>query len=176
MAKQDKIHQRLSDDLPINSRVAITIVADPYSRIGEQIQVLRSTRDDPLAGMHSRAQIDDAMMAAGRKWQELYECSQIGGIGAIDPGKEAVDGGRFPEPISDRQIKAFRKLNEARLELGGEGYHLIVEILGSRVSIADAACVRGYQSKDGKAYIGRRFRECLNTLAVHWGFAQAVRT
>jgi hypothetical protein len=107
MADMPKIYDRQSRDLPINSKVAEAIVDDPLEA-GAKLKVLRSVRDDPLADMHSRRQIDDAMLAAGREWQRYHEDTQIGGISAIDTTKEAVDGGRIPEPITDRQIKAIR--------------------------------------------------------------------
>lgn len=170
----DKVYNRMTADLPINSQVAPDVVDCPIE-IGAKLRVIRSVRDDPLAGMLSRAQIDQAQYEAGRRWQRHHENSEIGGISAIDPAKEAVDGGKMAEPITDRQITAFRQLIAARNELGQDGNDLITEILGSCVSITDAAISRGLNSKDGKAYVGRRFRECLECLAILWGFAQAKR-
>jgi hypothetical protein len=168
----EKMHQRLSQDLPIGSVVSIAIVADPYSQTGEKIQVLRSTRDDPLAGMHARQQIDDAQLAAGRKWQRLFEQAQIGQIRAIDPGKEAVDGGRTPEPITDRQIATMRKLDEAHKWLGKNDYSIIYTVLGLRRMLKEAAEIHGYSTAREFDYFSRRFKESLESLAVLWGFAQ----
>lgn len=165
------VHERMSADLPINSRVSIAIVKDPYSNFGEQIRVLRSVRDDPLAGMFSRSQIDQAQLEAGREWQRHHENSEIGSIRAIDPGKEAVDGGRMPEPITDRQTKAFRQLAIADAKLGQEGCALVRDVLGYRLSITAAAQKRGMVGESEVKYIGKRFRECLETLAILWGFA-----
>lgn len=167
------VHSRLSQDLPINSRVSIAIVKDPYSQVGEQIRVLRSVRDDPLAGMFSRSQIDQAQLEAGRRWQKHHEESEIGSIRAIDPGKEAVDGGRMPEALSDRQIDAFRALAIADAKLGQEGCALVRDVLGHRLTIAAAAHKRGMSGESEMKYIGKRFRECLETLAVLWEFAGA---
>ncbi len=169
--KPNKVHDRRSIDLPINSRVAVAIVPDPYSTIGEQITVLRSTRDDPLAGMAARNQIDAAQLAAGREWQRHHENSEVGSIRAIDPTKEAVDGGRLPDPITQKQIGAFYQLHEAKMALGREGDGLVRDILGARMSIRLAAEARGCHGDLEIKYIGRRFRECLETLAVLWGFA-----
>jgi hypothetical protein len=166
-----KVHDRIAADLPINAVVAKAVVDDPYSTLGEKITVLRSVRDDPLAGMHSRRQIDDAMLAAGRMWQRYHEHSEIGGVSAIDPAKEAVDGGRIPEPITDRQIKAFRELARADRELGQEGCALVRDILGKRMSIGAAAHRRGLTSVRQITYLGRRFRESLDILAKLWGLA-----
>ena len=172
MSKMEKVHDRRSADLPINSVVSVAIVSDPFSDIGEKITVLRSVRDDPLAAMHSRGQIDDAQQMAGRKWQSLYEESAIGAIRAIDPAKEAVDGGRMCEPLTDMQIDAFALLGEANRVLGIGGGELVRDILGLGLSVAQAAQTRDYHSEREINYVGHRFRCCLESLAIHWGFAQ----
>src|SRR5690242_5172038 len=165
----EKIHDRRTTDLPINSMVSVAIVADPYSDKGEKIEVLRSIRDDHLAGMHSRGQIDDAQLLAGRKWELHLEGAQIGNIRAIDPTKEAVDGGGMREALTDKQIAAFAQLHEASVELGSVGNSLIRDILGERLSVAQAAARRGYNAEREINYLGRRFRECLESLARLWG-------
>ena len=174
MAKRsqaEKVYDRMSADLPINSVVSVAIVADPYSTVGERIQVLRSIRDDPVAGMHARGQVDDAQLAAAREWQRFYEGSEVGSIRAIDPAKEAVDGGRMQDPISDRQIRASAEMAKADKRLGYDGKMLVMDILGRRLSIREAAERRGEFTRSGWEYTGRRFRECLESLAVLWGFA-----
>lgn len=103
-----KIHDRMTGDLPINSVVSIAIVDDPLER-GASLKVLRSTRDDPLAAIYSRSQIDDAQFRAGRDAERLFEAAYIGRISGIDPGRIMVDGGQFPEVITDKQIKANRE-------------------------------------------------------------------
>lgn len=170
-----KVHDRLSRDLPRGSRVAIAIVQDPYSDIGEKIQVTRSIRDDPLAGMHSRQQIDDAQLVAGRKWQAHHEGAEVGLLRAIDPAKEFVDGGQFQDPLPDSKIKALEALREADDALGWEGKTIIRAILGDRLTIVEATMARGGRSEVDIKYVGRRFRECLETLAVLWGFAGKAR-
>jgi len=151
--------------------VAVAIVTDPHSDRGEKIQVVRSIRDDPLGWMHSRRQIDDAQLAAGRKWQKLHEISTIGPISAIDPAKEAVDGGEMREPLTNLQIDAFKELSKVSRELGEFGGALVRAVLGRGLSVASAAAEFNFSSKYETEYIGRRFRECLETLAIHWGLA-----
>lgn len=173
--KAEKIHDRMTADLPINSVVSISIVPDPYSNTGEKIKVLRSIRDDPLASMYHHGRINDAQLEAGRKWQKLHELSTIGAISAIDPTKEAVDGGQLRDPITDHQIKAFRALADAYKELGAFGGRLIFDVLADGMTLAKAAASRGLNGQRATLYVGRRFIECLETLAVHWGFAGEKR-
>ena len=167
--KRILVHERLATDLTYGAKVRTTMVDDPYSQDGGRILVLQSRRDDQLVGLHARGKIDDAQLAAGRQWEAYEEAAQIGGPSAIDPGKEAVDGGRIPEPFTDRHLKAIRALLEARSTLGLEGYALVKDVLTERLSVREAAYKGGYQSERGVNYVSIRFRECLETLAILWG-------
>lgn len=167
----DEIHDRTTDDIAINSQVTVAVVSDPYSETGEKIKVTRSLRDDPLAAMYEREQIDDAQFAAGRKWQLLHGKSTIGSIKAIDPGKEAVDGGIMSEPITDMQIAAFQELAKCAGELGFFGNRLVFAVLGEGKQINEAAREFRLSADYEVRYLGRRFRECLETMAIFWQFA-----
>lgn len=167
---KDKIYDRMSEDLPINSVVAPAVVDDPLEK-GAKLKVLRSLRDDTLAWLHSRDQIDDAQLCAGRLWQRHHENCEIGGARAIDPTKEAVDGGRFKEPDNSRYSAAFAALRDARKTLGVDGYQLVEDVLCSRTTLTEAALARGHTSIADRKYVGRRFRECLESLAKLWGYA-----
>jgi hypothetical protein len=169
-AQTEKVHERIAADLPINSRVAKAIVDDPYSNNGEKIEVLRSVRNDPLADMLSRRVIDQAQFNAGRYWQALHERSTIGAVGAIDPGKEAVDGGKMRDPITDSQIKAFRELAKAEKLLGHWGSALMQDLLADQMSM-NAMC-RKYECTTGRQmnFLSLRLRECLEDLGKLWGF------
>jgi hypothetical protein len=169
-SQAEKIHVRMSGDLPINSRVAVAIVPDPYSTIGEKIQVVRSVRHDPLADMLSRGVIDQALYLAGRKWQNLHERSTIGSIGAIDPTKEAVDGGKMREPLSDSQINAFKELQAAKIMLGAGGARLMMNLLEDQLSMASLGKL--YECDTGRKlnFLSLRVRECLGDLGKLWGY------
>lgn len=169
-AIDDKVYNRMTADLPINSQVAPAVVDDPYEP-GAKLRALRSIRDDPLAGMHSRDQIDHAQFIAGREWQKYHEHSEIGGISAIDPTKEAVDGGRMADPLSERYSKAVAKMTAADAVLGFQGSFLVRQVLGQRKSIQEVSMALGLTSQREFNYMSRRFRECLESLAKHWGFA-----
>lgn len=169
-SEAEKIHERLSSDLPINSKVAVSIVDDPFSQRGEKISVLRSIRNDPLADMLSRGVIDRALFETGRKWERLHECTQIGPIAAIDPGKEAVDGGRMRDPITDRQIDAFRELAKADVRLGHWGSVLIRNLLADRMTVGQMAELHDCKTGRRANFLSMRVRECLEDLGRLWGF------
>jgi hypothetical protein len=98
-----KIHDRRSKDVLRNRHVSIIEVEDPYER-GEMIVVSRQLRGDPLGRLHAHGQIDQAQYNAGRAFQFDWETAERGAR-AIDPTKEAVDGGQMPEPITDGQAR-----------------------------------------------------------------------
>ena len=87
------------------------------------------------------------------------------------PTREAVDGGRFPEPITDRQIAAFRELEKANIALGWDGKQLIDAILGKRKSFQEYGMSLGMTTAREFDFISRDFRKYLDTLAKLWGYA-----
>ena len=164
-----KVHERLAE-IPAAQlgRVVVAVVEDPYSTNGGQIAVLRQTRDDPLAGLLARNQIDLAQFSAGRAWQRHWEDAAIGAVRGIDPTKEPVDGKGAPvAAFSDRQRKAFLELRLVAATLGFEGNRIVHLVLAERLSLADAAERLDKPAK----FMGQRFRECLETLAKLWCFA-----
>jgi hypothetical protein len=168
-------HDRRATDLLRNAHVAAVVVDDPYEQ-GAKVTVLRSLRDDPLAAMHNAQQIDHAQFIAGRHWQRAFELAEIGGVKAIDAAKEAVDGGGIYQPsITDIQIKAFSDLYKAMTSLGMEGDALIRDVLGRHMTIAQAADKRRLYSELERKYVGRRFRECLDTLVLAFGYGNKAR-
>jgi hypothetical protein len=169
-------HDRRATELLRNAMVAPALVDDPYPlNPGDKIMTLRSIRNDPLADMKAKNQIDDCDMAAGRHWQLAYENSEIGGVRAIDPSKEAVDGGRMPEMVTDVQRKAMKDIWLARGKLGSEGHILITETLGLGMSLRQIVKLRlgGNFSEAEYKFVRKRFRECLATLAKLFGYANS---
>ncbi len=90
---------------------------------------------------------------------------------AIDPTKEAVDGGRSPEPLSDAQAKALDDLKRASRELGVTGSSLIMDVLGLGMILLHAGAKRQKTSKRELLDLGDQFRDCLDKLAVIFGYA-----
>lgn len=153
------------------TEVAALAVDDPNAP-GERIVVLRSLRDDPLGALHAAAAIDQAQYMAGRRWQRIHECAELSGLRSIDPGFDRVDGGRITrKTVGDAQLKACAMLAEAAAALGLEGEALVRDVLAARRTLSAAAERRGLSSEVERKYLGRRFRECLDTLARLYGYA-----
>jgi hypothetical protein len=170
-----KVHDRRSQDLLRNAEVAAVEVDDPLAlEPGDKIVTLRSIRNDPLARLHSHRQIDEAQYQGGRAFQNDWEKAERGPR-AVDPTREYVDGGQAREPITERQRKAVLRLNRAERELGSEGSALVHEVLILGMTMEQIGQRRGLIAQRWKDYFARRFRECLDRLALIYGFATQER-
>lgn len=168
------VPDRRSTDLLRNAQVSAMEVDDPFEP-GAKILAFRSLRDDPLGRLHDRRQIDEAQYEAGRAYQRDFEMAERGPR-AIDPSKEAVDGGRTPEPLTEGQRRAALRLAEAASELGAHGRKLIQDFLIDGMTMEQIAQRRGLQpSQFTLKYYGARVRECLESLAVVYNFAMVGR-
>jgi hypothetical protein len=170
-----KVHDRRSRDLPRNAEVAAIAVDDPLAlEPGEKIVTLRSIRNDPLARLHTHHQIDEAQYQGGRAFQNDWEKAERGPQ-AVDPGREYVDGGQRREPITEGQRKAVLRLNRAERELGADGSALVHEVLVLGLTMEQIGQRRGVRGQRWIDYFARRFKECLDRLALIYGFATERR-
>lgn len=168
-----KIYDRRTRDLPLNAEVASVEVDDPLAlEPGEKIVVLRSIRNDPLGRLHSHHQIDDAQYKAGRALQNDWERAERGPQ-AVDPTREYVDGVRGREPVTESQRQAVLRLNRIERELGTDGASLVHDVLILGLSMEQIGQRRSVRSQRWNDYFSRRFRECLDRLALIYGFATA---
>lgn len=146
------------------------IEVDDPMEAGAKLIVMRTTRNDPLAALHVRKQIDEAQYHGGRAFQNDFETAERGPK-AIDPSKEAVDGGQMPEPITEAQRKSARQLALVYRNLGQNGSALVHDVLIHGRTMEQIAAMRGTTGELEMKYLGRRFRECLDCLSVIYGFA-----
>jgi len=167
---------RKATEIPYNAKIAPVEVDDPYALAGERTKIVavRSIRTDPLGAMHARHQIDEAQFQAGRYWQWIYERSSVGAVQAVDTSKEPVDGGSFPEPMTDGQMLAQNKLRKAAKALGQRDAKLIEDVLGHGMFIAKAAEARGHGTENGIAGWRFIFQRALDVLAVEFNFANRL--
>jgi hypothetical protein len=169
-----KLHDRRSRDLPRNAEVAAVEVDDPLAlEPGEKIVALRSIRNDLLGRLHSHRQIDEAQYQGGRAFQGDWEKAERGPQ-AVDPSREYVDGATSREPITEGQRKAVLRLNRAERDLGADGAALVHEVLILGMTMEQIAR-RSLHTQRWIDYFARRFRECLDRLALIYGFAAEKR-
>jgi hypothetical protein len=170
-----KAHDRRSRDLLRNAEVATVEVDNPLALDpGDKIVVLRSIRNDPLGRLHSHHQIDEAQYQAGRAFQSDWEEAERGPR-AVDPTREYVDGGQTREPITEGQRKAVLRLNRAERELGADGSAIVHDVLVHGMTMNQIGQGRGLTTQRWRDYFSRRFCECLDRLALIYGFATQKR-
>lgn len=165
-----------ASDLPYGRRTTERRVENPYEQ-GRSVVVTASLRGDPLARLFARKQIDECQYEAGRYVQGLFEATSLGSVHSIDPLQEAVDGGGggTGEPITDRHLKAGKALQRARLTLGARSYELMRAVLSERQFIEQIAGNSGLVGNIAIRSLSRRFQDCLDELAVLFGFAGESR-
>ena len=166
-----KIHDRRSRDLPLNAVVAPVEVDDPLGlEAGEKIVALRSLRSDPLGRLHSHHQIDEAQYRGGRAFQDDWERAERGPQ-AVDPTREYVDGARAREAVTESQHQAVLRLNRVERELGTDGTALVRDVLVLGLTMEQVGQLRAVNSQRWTDYFSKRLRECLDRLALIYGFA-----
>lgn len=170
-----KAYDRRAQDLPLNAEVAAVEIDDPMAlEPGDKILALRSTRNDPLARLHTRQQIDEAQYRGGRAFQNDWEKAERGPR-AVDTTRERVDGEPAREPITEGQRLAVVRLNRIEHELGADGTALVHDVLILGMTMQQIGERRGLITQRWKDYFARRFGECLDRLAQFYGFAAPAR-
>jgi hypothetical protein len=169
--KLAKHHDRRSRDLPFNAAVVEVEVDNPLALDpDEKIVAMRSIRNDPLGRLHSHHQIDEAQYRGGRAYQNDWERAERGPQG-MDPTREYVDGARSREPVTESQRKAVLRLGRIERELGTDGAALVHDVLVLGLTMDQIGQRRAVRTQRWNYYFARRFRECLDRLALVYGFA-----
>lgn len=168
-----QVHDRRARELNRGSKghVVETEVDDPYEA-GGKIATLRSVRDDPLADHFARGHIDSAQFAAGREFQRCFEIAERGPQAM--QMTEAVDGTPLRETLTDAQLMAFKQLSKCRWVLGSDGMGLMSNMLVSGMSGKQIAASRGMTGQAWERYFGKRMSDCLNLLAMVFGFSNST--
>lgn len=163
-------HARLAADLPHNAEVARAAVDDPYDP-GAHITVLRAIRDDPLARLRARDQIDEAQYRAGRAWQADHEAAESGRLASLDLTRIKSDGGAYTGPDTDRVDAARKRLARDRALLGARAEAVLRDVLARGLMLEQVAVRHGHPDARSRYYFGRLFREALETIAKARGLA-----
>lgn len=166
-----KLYDRRLHDLPLNADVAEVEIDNPLALDpGEKIVALRSIRSDPLGRLHSHHQIDEAQYRGGRAFQNDWERAERGPQ-AVDPTREHVDGTHGREPVTESQRRAVLRLNRIERELGTDGAGLVHDVLVLGLTMEQVGQRRAVRSQRWADYFSKRLQECLDRLALAYGFA-----
>jgi len=165
------LHDRRSRDLPFSAELVQVEVDNPLALDpDEKIEAMRSIRNDPLGRLHAHHQIDEAQYRGGRAYQNDWERAERGPQ-AMDPTREYVDGTRSREPVTESQRQAVLRLNRVEHELGTDGTALVHDVLVLGLTMDQIGLRRAVRTQRWNDYFARRFRECLDRLALVYGFA-----
>ncbi|MGI0528018.1 hypothetical protein [Rhizobium giardinii] len=134
----------------------------------KNINAVVNIRESAITMLASRNKIDAAQVAAATRFRALWEAMGGKGAGAIDYGREYVDGAKRSDPITDRQINAADGLRRAHRALGDHGYWLVSRICGEGFSLHEVVPTG---AKRAKLAAANDLRSCLDTLAKLWGIA-----
>lgn len=169
-----QVHDRRAIDMSVGvkNHLAPIDVDDPFE-VAAKITVMRSTRDDPLGDLHARNMIDEAQYQAGRAFQSDWERAERGPR-AIDPSKEAVDGGMMPEPITEAQRRSGLMLKRAHKALGQDGSSVVHDVLVHCKTAAQIALSRGFVGRQWADHFSNEFKFRLNQLAFCYGFSNVA--
>jgi hypothetical protein len=174
--KLTEIHDRRSREVPFNAELAEVEVDNPLALDpGEKIMAIRSIRGDPLGRLHAHHQIDEAQYRGGRAFQNDWERAERGPQ-AVDTTREYVDGTGTREPVTESQRQAVLRLNRVERELGTDGAALVHDVLVLGLTMDQIGQRRAVRTQRWNDYFARRFRECLDRLALIYGFATETGT
>lgn len=173
--------RKRKDTQPLMLNTGLVEVANPYygpasPQEHRVIVAIRTLRDDPLGQMHDRHQVSEHQYRAGRQIQSDWELSgRDGRLKAQDTTQEPVDGGRAPSSrlgTTDAGMAASRRLDSYAGLLGAAGWQLLKLVLIDKRTLRECAQVMHVTASAANLkYVGRRFRECLDDVAVKMGLS-----
>lgn len=136
----------------------------------KKISVVKNLRESAVETLFARGKLDRAQKEAADRFRGIYE-SAGGTIGAMDYGREPVDGGGASDPLSQRQVDAGKMLAQCRNLLGARNFALVCKVCGQGMSLQQVAA-----SKREQLTAADNLRASLDDLAAMWGYAQNRRT
>ncbi|MDH7790717.1 hypothetical protein [Ochrobactrum sp. AN78] len=156
--QQAVVHMR-ADNPDFNSSRAET------SGNRRKIKLPHNAKESAIITMAARGHLNAAQLQAAKRFCHYYERLGGSGAGSFDYSREPVDGGGVRTTISESQIEAGQQLKQCRELLGVVGYDLVSKVAGQGLSL-DGIC----SDKRRKNYAADHLRDCLDVLAVHWGY------
>jgi hypothetical protein len=132
----------------------------------KRIMAAYNAKESYVGLLFIRGHISAAERRAGDKVRQAFEMMGGAGARAIDYSRTKVDGGQIASTVTIEQLQAGATLRECHSILGAQGHDLIIRIAGEGKTPRDIAP----SNERMQNYLSMRLRECLETLAVHWGY------
>lgn len=131
-----------------------------------KVRAAVNIRESAVGTLAARKLIDEAQAEAAIHFRRHWETT--GGVGAraIDYSRDKVDGGRIADPIDVAQMRAAKKLAEAKEELGTRNYELVRSVCGEGRAMTEI-----YSTKRDRLTATDNLRASLDDLARIWGIS-----
>ena len=155
-----KLHPTLIEN-PYFSRAHLAGATNP-----RDVVAMMNVRESAITTMASRGVLDAAQVAAATRFRALWEAIGGKGAGAIDYGKEHVDGGKARDPITERQVNAGKELAKCRELLGVRLYGLVSAVCGEGYALTEI-----FAGKRERLTAADMLRMGLDDLAELWRLA-----
>ncbi|WP_438721727.1 hypothetical protein [Bartonella rochalimae] len=124
----------------------------------------------PIALLYKKGHINQAQYKAAERFYVYWRQCQGDAQMSLDLTIQKVDSDqRYTHPI-EAQTNALKQLQTVKIELGTLGYRLVEQVIGY-----DQAFKELSPSKRKQNSLADHLRDCLDLLAVHWGYANRTK-
>ncbi|MGO7508909.1 hypothetical protein ACC677_02595 [Rhizobium ruizarguesonis] len=130
------------------------------------VVAMMNVRESAITTMAARGVFDAAQVAAATRFRALWESIGGKGAGAINYGKEPVDGGKARDPITEREVNAGKELAKCRELLGVRLYGLVSAVCGEGYALTEI-----FAGKRERLTAADMLRMGLDDLAELWRLA-----
>nr|WP_155914822.1 hypothetical protein [Bartonella clarridgeiae] len=129
------------------------------------------THSRPIALLYKKGHINQAQYKAAERFYVYWRQCQGDTQMSLDLTTQKVDSSqRYIHPI-EAQTNALKHLQTVKIHLGILGYKLVEQVVGY-----DQAFKELSPSKRKQNSLADHLRDCLDLLAVHWGYANHTST
>ena len=122
-------------------------------------------RESYVSWLLARGLITHAENLAAEIVRRSFEAMGGSGARGVDTTRPYVDGGHVAQSITDGQLRAGETMREVLQCLGPDGRRVVIALAGEGRWPKDLR-----DTPAAQAYLGLRFRECLTSLAIRWGY------
>lgn len=149
--------------------IGTRLVDDPLEP-GAKLRAVVNLREHPLEWLRARGHIDEGQYLAGSRLRADWEALAVGACKAVDTTREPVSGGGAGDPITDRMLRAGRRVSRVFSGLPWDLVGVLKAVVcdGRTLSAvaADAAPALRCGVADAAAAIAALLRRALDELQV----------
>ncbi|GAA5112136.1 hypothetical protein [Bartonella jaculi] len=130
------------------------------------VKAIANARGRPIALLYAKGHISKAQYRAAERFYIYWRQNRADLHMSPDYTRPKVACSQsYTHPI-ERQIEAANHLQQVKVQLGILGYWLVEQVVGYDQAIKDLT-----SSKRKQNSLADHLRDCLELLALHWGYA-----